>query len=75
MDNGGYRYFGGVGFYSAVFVGTVFALVVVLVFRWIETRIPTLAYARLTLRFRRDMTMPETELSHSLRVKASVLLT
>ncbi|MGO9121845.1 MAG: MgtC/SapB family protein [Desulfomonilaceae bacterium] len=52
----------GVGFYSAAFVGTVFALVVVLVFRWIETRIPTLAYARLTLRFRRDMTMPETEL-------------
>jgi len=52
----------GVGFYSAVVLGTVFALAVVLVFRWIETRIPTLAYARLTLRFRRDMAMPEPEL-------------
>jgi len=52
----------GVGFYSAAFIGTVFALVVVLVFRWIETRIPILAYARLTLRFVRDMTMPEAEL-------------
>lgn len=52
----------GVGFYSAVFIGTIFALVVVLAFRWIETRIPTLAYAHLTLRFSRDMTMPEAEL-------------
>ncbi len=52
----------GVGFYSAVFIGTIFALVVVLSFRWIETRIPTLAYAHLTLRFRRDATMPEAEL-------------
>lgn len=41
----------GVGFYSAVFIGTIFTLVVVLVFPWIETRIPTLAYAYLTLRF------------------------
>src|SRR5208337_2954577 len=52
----------GVGFYSAVFIGTIFALVVVLVFRWVETAIPTLAYAHLTLRFRRDTTMPEAEL-------------
>ncbi len=52
----------GVGFYSAVSIGTIFALVVVLVFRWIETRILTLAYARLTLRFRWDTTMPEAEL-------------
>jgi putative Mg2+ transporter-C (MgtC) family protein len=52
----------GVGFYSAVFIGTIFALVVVLAFRWIETRIPTLAYAHLAVRFRRDVTMPEAEL-------------
>ncbi len=52
----------GVGFYSAVLIGSVFALIVVLVFRWIEIRIPTLAYARLILRFRRDITMAETEL-------------
>jgi len=52
----------GVGFYSAVIIGTIFALVVVLAFRWIETRIPTLAYAHLKLRFRREMAMPEADL-------------
>jgi putative Mg2+ transporter-C (MgtC) family protein len=52
----------GVGFYSAVFIGTVFTLVVVLFFRWIEAKITTLAYAQLRLRFHRDTTMPEAEL-------------
>jgi putative Mg2+ transporter-C (MgtC) family protein len=52
----------GVGFYSAVFIGTTFALIVVLGFRWIEEKITTLAYAHLRLRFRKDITMPETEL-------------
>lgn len=52
----------GVGFYSAVIVGTMFALIVVLAFRWIETAIPTLAYAHMTLRFRGDSFMPESEL-------------
>lgn len=52
----------GVGFYVAVFVGTTFALVVVLGFRFVEEKITTLAYAHLRLRFRKDMTMPETEL-------------
>ena len=57
----------GVGFYSAVLIGTIFALVVVLFFRWIETRIPTLSYAHMTLRFRRDTTMPEAELRELIR--------
>lgn len=52
----------GVGFYSAVFVGTTFALIVVLGFRFVEEKITTLAYAHLRLRFRKDVTMPETEL-------------
>jgi putative Mg2+ transporter-C (MgtC) family protein len=52
----------GVGFYSAVFIGTFFTLVVVLFFRWIEKRIRTLAYAQLRLRFSRDRAMPEAEL-------------
>jgi len=52
----------GVGFYSAVFIGRVFTLVVVVVFRWIEAYITTLAYAHLRLRFGRDLTMPEAEL-------------
>ncbi len=52
----------GVGFYSAVAVGTALTLIVVSVFRWIEDRIPTLLYAHLTLRFSRDETMAESEL-------------
>jgi len=52
----------GVGFYSVVCIGTIFVLGVVSVFRWIESRMQTLVYAHLTLRFRRDMTMPEAEL-------------
>ena len=52
----------GVGFYSVVCIGTIFVLGVVSVFRWIESRMQTLVYAHLTLRFRRDMTMPEGEL-------------
>jgi putative Mg2+ transporter-C (MgtC) family protein len=52
----------GVGFYSAVIVGTVFSLIVVLAFRWIESAIPTLAYAHLALQFRRDSVMPEPRL-------------
>jgi putative Mg2+ transporter-C (MgtC) family protein len=53
----------GVGFYSAVIIGTVLALVVLMDFLRIERAvIPMLTYARLTLRFRRDRTMPEAEL-------------
>jgi putative Mg2+ transporter-C (MgtC) family protein len=52
----------GVGFYTAVFIGTTFALIVVLGFRFVEEKITTLAYAHLRLRFRKDITMPETEL-------------
>jgi putative Mg2+ transporter-C (MgtC) family protein len=52
----------GVGFYIAVLIGTIFTLGVVSVFRWVEAIIPTLAYAHLTMRFRRDMTIPESEL-------------
>jgi len=53
----------GVGVYSVVCIGTIFVLGVVSVFRWIESRMQTLVYAHLTLRFRRDMTMPARELS------------
>lgn len=52
----------GVGFYIAVLIGTVFTLGVVSIFRWVEAITPTLAYAHLTMRFRRDTTIPESEL-------------
>ncbi len=57
----------GIGFYSVVCIGTIFVLGVVSVFRWIESRMATLVYAHLTLRFRRDMTMPEAELNELIK--------
>jgi putative Mg2+ transporter-C (MgtC) family protein len=52
----------GVGFYIAVLIRTIFTLGVVSVFRWVETITPALAYAHLTMRFRRDTTIQESEL-------------
>lgn len=52
----------GVGFYNAVIVGTIFSLVVVVFFRWLEERIMTLTYAHLKVRFRTEMIMPEQDL-------------
>lgn len=54
----------GVGFYSAVWVGTIFTLTVVLLFRLIEEKITTLAYAHLRLRFHNEAVMTEEELVH-----------
>lgn len=40
----------GVGFYSAVIIVTVFTLITLSVFRWIESKIPALIYAQCSLR-------------------------
>ena len=57
----------GVGFYSVVCIGTIVVLGVVTVFRWIESRMQTLVYAHLTLRFQLGMTMPRRELEKLIR--------
>ncbi len=52
----------GVGFYNAVFIVTILTLGTLSVFRWIESRMPTLIYAHHSLRFHRDKVMPEHDL-------------
>ncbi|HXX58053.1 MAG TPA: MgtC/SapB family protein [Thermodesulfovibrionales bacterium] len=52
----------GVGFYDAVFIVTILTLGTLSVFRWIESRMPTLIYAHHSLRFHRDKVMPERDL-------------
>ena len=56
----------GVGFFGAVALGTLFTLAVVIVFRWVEEIIPTLAYAHLTIRCHKDAIMSEAELTQLL---------
>ena len=53
----------GAGFYFAAGVAEAFTLGTLAVFRLIEAVVPTLHYARLTVRFPRDDRMPEAELT------------
>jgi hypothetical protein len=52
----------GIGFNSAVIITTLLALGTLSVFRWIETRLPTLLYAHHQVRFRREAILPEERL-------------
>jgi putative Mg2+ transporter-C (MgtC) family protein len=52
----------GIGFSSAVIITTLLALGTLSVFRWIETRMPTLRYAHHQVRFRREAILPEERL-------------
>jgi len=51
----------GVGFFSTVAIATVLTLGILTIFRWIESKVPTLILARNMLRFKRDKMMPETD--------------
>jgi putative Mg2+ transporter-C (MgtC) family protein len=52
----------GAGFFSTVAIVTVLTLGILTIFRWIESKVPTLILARNMLRFKRDKVMPESEL-------------
>jgi putative Mg2+ transporter-C (MgtC) family protein len=52
----------GIGFYSTVLIATILTIGTLSVFRWIETKIPSLIYARTSLRFLRESTIPEMDL-------------
>ncbi len=52
----------GAGFYSALVIVTVMTLGTLSVFRWIESRVPTLIYAHCSLRFERGSCMSEGDL-------------
>ncbi len=49
----------GIGFYFAAGIGTVLTLGTLSVFRWIESKIPTEFYANFSVRFAREIVMPE----------------
>lgn len=52
----------GVGFYKATGIQTALTIGTLTFFRWIESKIPTLIYARHSLRFCRDTAMSEKDL-------------
>ena len=52
----------GIGFYFAAGIGVVLTLGTLSVFRWIESKIPAEYYANFSVRFARDLVMPEPEL-------------
>ncbi len=52
----------GIGFYFAAGIGAVLTLGTLSVFRWIESKIPTEFYANFSVRFAREIVMPEPEL-------------
>lgn len=52
----------GIGFYYPAVLATVLTLIVLSIFRWVETKIPTYTYAHHQLSFDRDNVMSEAEL-------------
>ena len=52
----------GIGFYFAAMVGTLLALGILSMFRWIESRMPTETYALFWVRFAREAAMDEPAL-------------
>ncbi|MHB8534469.1 MAG: MgtC/SapB family protein [Sulfuricaulis sp.] len=52
----------GIGFYFPAIMATLIVLGTLSLFRWIEMIMPTLYYARLNVRFKRQETPPESEL-------------
>jgi putative Mg2+ transporter-C (MgtC) family protein len=54
----------GIGFYFPAIIATLLTLGTLSLFRWVETIMPTLYYARLHVRFKRQETPAESELCH-----------
>lgn len=44
----------GLGFYEAALISTIFTVVILSFFRWVESKIPTMKYAELSVRFLRS---------------------
>jgi putative Mg2+ transporter-C (MgtC) family protein len=52
----------GIGFYFAAAIGTVLAIGTLSLFRWVEARLPTEAYANFMVRFKRGSAINDAEL-------------
>jgi putative Mg2+ transporter-C (MgtC) family protein len=57
----------GIGFYLPAVLGSLATLIILAVFRTIETRLPTELYAHHTIRFMREFVIPEAELRKLIR--------
>ncbi len=57
----------GIGFYFPAIVATVLSLLVLSVFRWVESRLPAETYSHLNVAFAREAAMTEIEISEFLR--------
>lgn len=57
----------GMGFYSAAIAGSVLALGTLSVFRWVESIMPVVRYAKLTVRFSRQHLLSQDELLEVVR--------
>jgi putative Mg2+ transporter-C (MgtC) family protein len=57
----------GVGFYFPAVMATVFTLLTLSLFRWIEDRIPVQFYAQFQIRFAREDVMPEDQVRNLLK--------
>ena len=57
----------GVGFYSAGLLATVFTLIILSFFGWLEKRIPSRVYSRLVVRFKTRTVMERKELNEMIR--------
>src|SRR3569832_216586 len=57
----------GMGFYSAAVIGTALALGTLSVFRWVESTMPVVRFAKLTVRFPRQNLMTQDELLEVVR--------
>lgn len=64
----------GVGFHRAVGVVTVLTLGTLSVFRWIESKLPTLLYAQFSLRLDRQASMTEKDLRELLSLQGFEIL-
>lgn len=53
----------GIGFYFPAFVATLFTLLVLSLFRWIEGALPSLHYGQLSIRFTHNNIMPQRALT------------
>lgn len=56
----------GVGFYEAAFISTLITVVVLSIFRWVESKIPSMKYAELSVRFLRSNQYADEDLLRGL---------
>lgn len=62
----------GLGFYEAALFSTVITVVILSIFRWVESKIPSMKYAQLSVRFMRDNQYTDEESLRDLLSKHNI---